>query len=89
MDLRDFRLPPQLICYLRFLGDFASAYNCSFVPTFWDNLSVLSARVNCLILADGTDRLSRNDDTKLQSYAAQNPKRVQIICVFSTIKVMS
>jgi hypothetical protein len=58
------------ICAL--LG-FYAAQNGSLLPTFRDNLSVPSARVNdqdCLNLGYGTDRLSRNVDKDLPFYAA-------------------
>jgi hypothetical protein len=54
------------------LGRWA-AHAISWLPTFRDNLSVLSSRIKQFALEDGTDRLSRNVGNHLPTYAAQNP----------------
>jgi len=56
---------------------FDGAWSGSLLPTFRDNPSVLTSRVQ-QSLEDGTDRLSRNVGRELPFYAAQKPKTAHI-----------
>lgn len=67
--ISDFRREVDYNCAL--LGYYA-AYSDNYLPTFRDNILVLSSRVflNLLTREDGTDGLSQNDGRELPLYSA-------------------
>ena len=65
--------------FITLLGYYA-VYIGSLLPTFRDNLSShfqVSSSLDCLALADGTDRLSWNVGKHLPMYAEWHPKRAR------------
>jgi len=65
------------INYILALRGFYTAYFGSCLPTFRNILTVPSSKgqvVNCLILEEGADRLSRNVGKQLSTHAAEQPR---------------